>query len=99
LRSGVCPDESITPEVQRRRHHAPQKVLLRATNQVYAGKDGVQPPGADPVSYGTAPDTRGPQLMEMQMPVLQLGKPRNLDVPDASDLFKRKNRPRKPRFF
>jgi hypothetical protein len=43
---------------------------LRATNEIYAGQDGVQSAGADTVDQGVPANPGSPELMQVQMPVL-----------------------------
>jgi hypothetical protein len=91
LSRGPAGDQPISLEIQGRGHHAPEQGALRATNQVYAGKGGVQAPSADPVCKSVSANAGRLQLLDVDMAVLELGKPRHLGVTRAASQLKPTN--------
>jgi hypothetical protein len=80
--------ESIAAAVQGRRHHPPEGIVLRATNQIHAGKGGVQSAGVDSVIKSVPANARGTELLQMYMTVLELGEPRDFGIARPPDRLK-----------
>ena len=66
---------------------------MRATNQKYAGKGGVQSSGADPVGNSVPPDPSGTELVKVDVAMLTLGKTRQLCIARAANRLKPTNYP------